>query len=60
MSERKYKGKIEILGEDELSSLIVKILKVDDFKNCIEFIKSDIDLIEFIQIFEKIKNGLFE
>jgi hypothetical protein len=47
MTEKKYKAKIEILDENGLRSLIVKILKVDDVKNCIEFRKSDIDFIEF-------------
>jgi hypothetical protein len=38
----------------------VKIVKVDDDKNCIEFRRSDIDLIEFILIFSKIKEELFD
>jgi len=51
----KYKAKLTILTENEEIDLIVKVLKVDEEKCCMEFNKVNGDQMAFFKIYNEMK-----
>lgn len=55
----KYKVKVEILSEEQAPvDICIKIMKAAADKYCVEFIRTEGDQLDFLKVYQKIKDEL--
>lgn len=58
VSQKKYKMKVQILNEQGAVDMIIRILKVNDQQNCVEFVQSTGERKYFLEGFREFRGSL--